>query len=319
MIGPTELASAFKDPGYTFQSSNVTTAALELCSQYGKTPEELALQYESFAVTANIQATEIDSALIGRLRTFLAKQERKRKNANRGGNQTARKEINYIRTNSNHSKQLSFQKGPALNKAALDNAHNAKTPSPQQYKKQKVNGSTVTEAKNPTPATAPFQRKSGMMNKMRMKSSYKTRTNKGQILHNLTYNKELLKQEVMDEIQQGFSSSRCAVKVLSSLKRGFPFMYTPSSTKASKLEEQFHNIADQLIKTHKLGNFSQVGVPNQESVLVLGRICCEASLNGTGVLNAESVWLEGSKHDSNGIRVRLNLKSVKAFSVFLAR
>ena len=79
VIGPTELASAFKDPGYTFQSSNVTTAALELCSQYGKTPEELALQYESIAVTANIQATEIDSALIGRLRTFLAKQERNAK------------------------------------------------------------------------------------------------------------------------------------------------------------------------------------------------------------------------------------------------
>ena len=89
-----------------------------------------------------------------------------------------------------------------------------------------------------------------MMNKIRMKSSYKTRTNKGQILHNLTYNKELVKQEVMDEIQQGFSSSRCTVKVLSSLKRGFPFMYTPPSTKASKLEEQFHNIADQLIKTY---------------------------------------------------------------------
>ena len=111
IIGPTELNAAFKDPGYTFQSNIVTNSALELCSQYGKTPEELALQYESFAVTANIQSNEIDAALIGRLRTFLAKQERKRKNNNNNrGNQTARKAMKYSRNN----KQVSFSKAPAV-------------------------------------------------------------------------------------------------------------------------------------------------------------------------------------------------------------
>eukprot|EP00943_MAST-04B_sp_MAST-4B-sp1_P000519 g519.t1 len=324
IIGPTELQAAFKDPGYSFQSAVVTNAALELCSQYSKTPEELALQYESFAVTANIQSSEIDAALIGRLRTFLAKQERKRKN--NPNQQTARKQIRNSHNSNSYNKQsVSFSKGQNLNKHSMSH-QNSKTPSPHQYKKQKVDSTNPNgqQYKKPTPPTQSFQRKTGTMNssypkknKLRMKSTYKSRMNKGQILHNSTYNKELLKSTMdVAEIQQGYSTSRCSIEVLSTLKRGYPFMYTPPSTKAMKLEEHFQNISEKIVAKHKLSNFSQVGVPNQESVLVLGRICCEASLNGNGILNEESVWLEGSKHESNGARIRLNLNAVKAFSVF---
>ncbi len=333
IIGPTELNAAFKDPGYTFQSNIVTNSALELCSQYGKTPEELALQYESFAVTANIQSNEIDAALIGRLRTFLAKQERKRKNNNNRGNQTARKAMKYSRNN----KQVSFSKGPNMNQHSMmiDNQKNAasKTPSPSQYKVgsngQQQQQQQQQYNKKPTPPTQSFQRKSGMMNKnnnnnypkkknkLRMKSSYKDRAKRGQILHNATYNQELLKNTMdLNDIQQGYSASRCTIQVMSKLKKTYPFMYTPPTTKAMKLEEQFHIVSKEIMNKHKLSNVSQVGVPNQESVLVLGRICCEASLTGNGILNEESVWLEGSKEDSNGVRVRLNLQSVKEFSIF---
>ena len=150
-----------------------------------------------------------------------------------------------------------------------------------------------------------------------MKSSYKDRAKRGQILHNATYNQELLKNTMdLNDIQQGYSASRCTIQVMSKLKKTYPFMYTPPTTKAMKLEEQFHIVSKEIMNKHKLSNVSQVGVPNQESVLVLGRICCEASLTGNGILNEESVWLEGSKEDSNGVRVRLNLQSVKAFSIF---
>uniref|UniRef100_A0A7S2ERG3 DNA polymerase alpha subunit B n=2 Tax=Ditylum brightwellii TaxID=49249 RepID=A0A7S2ERG3_9STRA len=70
-----------------------------------------------------------------------------------------------------------------------------------------------------------------------------------------------------------------------------------------------------------LARLENVGVPRQEKVCCIGRICNEAH---EGKLNRTSLLLEGSRHQSNGMRVNLdisplldaNLETRSSFSLF---
>ena len=56
-----------------------------------------------------------------------------------------------------------------------------------------------------------------------------------------------------------------------------------------------------------------VGVPSQDTVWVCGKICCESA---EGRINKTSVLLEGSRRDSGGRKVQLDLQQIPGFSLF---
>jgi hypothetical protein len=79
------------------------------------------------------------------------------------------------------------------------------------------------------------------------------------------------------------------------------------------MEERARNLDKHMLKMQahmcekaslKAEDLQPVGIPSPETVWVCGRICCEAE---TGKINSQAVMLEGSRRESGGRRVKLDL------------
>lgn len=90
-------------------------------------------------------------------------------------------------------------------------------------------------------------------------------------------------------------------------------MYTSLEERANMLERQLLEMQEELSKRHNLKDMVPVSTPNQESVVVCGRVCCEAA---NGKLNKTAVMLEGSLKDSGGMRIKLDLQEVPYYALF---
>ncbi len=95
-------------------------------------------------------------------------------------------------------------------------------------------------------------------------------------------------------------------------------MFTPLVVRSETLEHTLKSLQDDMEKRlggDLLGVISPTSVPQQEPVTVIGRICCEAS---DGRINKMSIMLEGSRKDSGGHRIHLDLRDMTppVFSFF---
>ena len=86
-----------------------------------------------------------------------------------------------------------------------------------------------------------------------------------------------------------------------------------------RLEDRGSLLDSQLVEIEKLieghANFpplAPVVAAGADEVVVVGRVCCE----GEGKLNLQSIFLEGSRASSNGMRVRLDLSPCPEFALF---
>ncbi|EWM28950.1 hypothetical protein Naga_100389g2 [Nannochloropsis gaditana] len=95
----------------------------------------------------------------------------------------------------------------------------------------------------------------------------------------------------------------------------YRFMYTTLEERARAQEKMLLRLQDDLVARglEAEAEVTPVGVPKQETVTVIGRVCCEAP---EGRINKASVLLEGSRRDSGGFRVKLELGQLPAFSLF---
>ncbi len=95
-------------------------------------------------------------------------------------------------------------------------------------------------------------------------------------------------------------------------------MFIPLAVRSEILERTLKSLQDDMEKRLEgdlLGVISPTSVPRQEPVTVVGRICCEAS---DGRMNKMSIMLEGSRKDSGGHRIHLDLRDMNppSFSLF---
>jgi len=92
-------------------------------------------------------------------------------------------------------------------------------------------------------------------------------------------------------------------------------MNSPLEERAKVLEEQLVTMGEAIVSQYKGdAEIEAVGVPRQDKVLCVGRICNEAH---EGRLNATSLMLEGSRLASNGARVHLDVSDFeKPYSLF---
>ncbi|XP_022093161.1 DNA polymerase alpha subunit B-like [Acanthaster planci] len=115
---------------------------------------------------------------------------------------------------------------------------------------------------------------------------------------------------------KGTNAQTCSVQYFdedSALKKNYKYMFHKFTDKASVLNDMIESMAQQLQETHGIESFSHLALPIQESVTVVGRVCCDTS---NGRLNAQSVLLEGSVETSSGKQVMLSLSNIKEFSLF---
>ncbi|CAM9546649.1 unnamed protein product [Chrysoparadoxa australica] len=98
------------------------------------------------------------------------------------------------------------------------------------------------------------------------------------------------------------------------IKDRYRYMFTPVSERSQALEKIILGLEKDMVAENQIiSEITPVGVPRQEEVWCVGRICCEAD---QGRLNNMSVLLEGSRAGSGGQRVHLSLQAVRDFALF---
>jgi hypothetical protein len=96
----------------------------------------------------------------------------------------------------------------------------------------------------------------------------------------------------------------------------FKYMYSTLEQRAEELDADLEARKQRFMAKHgwSEGDLSAVGTASQESVLVCGRLWCEAPV---GKLNSKSLLLEGGRSDSGGARVRLDVdKALSSYSLY---
>eukprot|EP01018_Ginkgo_biloba_P022864 Gb_31734 [translate_table: standard] len=106
---------------------------------------------------------------------------------------------------------------------------------------------------------------------------------------------------------------RCSLEILGLWPSpGCRYMYDSIEDKFDSLERRIKRFATALAAKEACNVFNHVALASQESVFVVGLVCCD----GEGHLNDKSILLEGSVEYSGGQRVRLDLHKLVQFSFF---
>jgi len=112
---------------------------------------------------------------------------------------------------------------------------------------------------------------------------------------------------------------RCAVSTsgedINNCEGRYRYMFTTMEERARNLDKHMLKMQAHMCEkaSLKAEDLQPVGIPSPETVWVCGRICCEAE---TGKINSQAVMLEGSRRESGGRRVKLDLVEVGAYSLF---
>eukprot|EP00571_Detonula_confervacea_P012384 CAMPEP_0172302316 /NCGR_PEP_ID=MMETSP1058-20130122/4034_1 /TAXON_ID=83371 /ORGANISM="Detonula confervacea, Strain CCMP 353" /LENGTH=749 /DNA_ID=CAMNT_0013012741 /DNA_START=64 /DNA_END=2313 /DNA_ORIENTATION=- len=173
---------------------------------------------------------------------------------------------------------------------------------------------------------------------------YTDRTNAGQIVtsynpHNLPTALEVLSSKSTAEKERIETHVACTISPHPSASHpqgSFRHMFTPLEKRAGALEERLNGMSrticdtfgiknedeemiesmDGVVKSEtsenggdKISTWTPVGLPKQNKVLCVGRICNEAH---EGRLNRASIRLEGSRQHSAGSRIQLDLQGLNS-------
>ena len=147
--------------------------------------------------------------------------------------------------------------------------------------------------------------------------AYRERPNPGQTV--LTLNPGLGERGEFEPSSIKPIGMRCRLKCneedFDNIQGRYRFMFTSLEERARALDRHLLKLQEQLCAFASIpdGELHPVGVPSQDTVWVCGRICCEAA---EGRINKSSVVLEGSRQDSAGRRVHLDLQDVPSYSLF---
>ena len=95
--------------------------------------------------------------------------------------------------------------------------------------------------------------------------------------------------------------------------KSYRYMFTTLDQRAEALDNHLHQMQDVFFDKEDISNYEAIGVPKQDDVTVIGRVCNDAH---TGRINSTSVMLEAPRHQ-NGIRVNLQMDYIKKpYSLF---
>lgn len=150
--------------------------------------------------------------------------------------------------------------------------------------------------------------------------AYAQRTSSGQIVQSLN-SEILLKASLQNDFKDstGSTKTKCKITVddddFENIGTRFRYMYTTLEERAKSLEKHLLTLQKDMCQLMNIEeeSLSPVGIPSPDLVWNCGRIYCESA---EGRINATSVILEGSRRDSYGRRIKLDLKEVSSFSLF---
>lgn len=147
-------------------------------------------------------------------------------------------------------------------------------------------------------------------------NAYHDRKGRGMSL--LEYNKELGGRGDFVPSTRRPLGLRCEIltnnnEIFDSVTQRYRFMFTTLEERARALDRQLLDIQEFMCQVGDIQELQPVGIPSPDLVWVCGRVCCESA---EGKINKTSVVLEGSRRDSGGRRVHLDLTEIPSFSLF---
>ncbi|XP_029297834.1 DNA polymerase alpha subunit B [Cottoperca gobio] len=96
-----------------------------------------------------------------------------------------------------------------------------------------------------------------------------------------------------------------------SLRSSYKYMFQRLRDVRNVLTEKIEELGDGLRSHFNIDEFSPVSLPAQDSITVLGQVCCDSN----GKLNAQSVLLEAGP-EQGGQQVPVDLSELKDYSLF---
>eukprot|EP00548_Thalassiothrix_antarctica_P012684 CAMPEP_0194169748 /NCGR_PEP_ID=MMETSP0154-20130528/4418_1 /TAXON_ID=1049557 /ORGANISM="Thalassiothrix antarctica, Strain L6-D1" /LENGTH=611 /DNA_ID=CAMNT_0038881287 /DNA_START=61 /DNA_END=1893 /DNA_ORIENTATION=- len=124
-------------------------------------------------------------------------------------------------------------------------------------------------------------------------------------------------KKLPDSLERSDESQRCTISTDfdTNVTKVYRHMNFPLDERANILEEHLVKTGEAIFSQYKGdAEIEAVGVPRQDKVICIGRICNEAH---EGRVNPTTLMLEGSKYSSNGARVHLDVSDMsKPYSLF---
>lgn len=146
---------------------------------------------------------------------------------------------------------------------------------------------------------------------------WKKRTGKNEMTKQV--NEELNVRGDFEASEQRPIGMRCKIQESEedffNVPQRYRYMYTPADERAKNLDKHLQGMQDYMVEKAGIdpADIVPVGTPSPETVWICGRIFCESA---EGRINKQSVLLEGSRRDSGGRRVKLNLSEIHALAIF---
>eukprot|EP00039_Didymoeca_costata_P013829 m.216520 g.216520 ORF g.216520 m.216520 type:complete len:642 (+) comp15879_c0_seq5:111-2036(+) len=306
------------------EHNEVVTLCAQICRTHGLSPNDLVCQWSADCVNKGIPAKVPSFSEIEDMQKQL---ELDNKRKNKGFQSQIVENQSFTKDNISTMFEDDFLDAFQVDgdKAKSLKVHNEETPmgvKRQSYttparranKLRQTIGSIITpiSASKQSPTSTPGAAK-----------SYETRDNAGKI--EFTYNPSKFDTAQLKRTLKQSANQESIIAVYPNcVEKPYRHMFEKLRDRADVLDERIDVLGDRMIKKFKLleandengdsQELAHVALPNQEQVVVVGRVCVDAT--GEGKLNARSVLLEGSRDTSSGARVLLDLTNVPDFSLF---
>lgn len=279
------LRSAFKDVSDVQVDDAFEQKCMSMCAEFELSAQDLVAEFELIAVRLTNHDQE---HLLRKLEEKLRKTRdvKRRKSASSQGMSTP---ISGARTTKRLAGQSRRVKDEFMQVRTVQDYANRTTP-PSGMKRAKQNDGTPRISNTTTPPS--------------VTKKYSERSDMGKAM--LKFNETL---ELIQDPSEEESAIQPKKVQITQLVKPEKYMYYTMEERSQALEEQLLDAKERFKSIHGWSDddFVATGSVTQESALVVGRIWNEAP---EGRLNSESLLLEGSRAESSGIRVKLDVKSV---------
>ena len=316
MADVAEVKDAFESQGYALDSKVIADEAFALCRQYNLDAFGLAIHWDQYSVE---NAGKLDKkALMPDVSTidgFKLHVERKVNEKRKSSSmRTPARTFSYDRPNLMESLEknpraleesgafASITPGrggttPGAKTSAAKAAYGAQADSPMMTAVPEVDARVALEAHAAAPGASAYAKRAG---------SRSTKTELGAALATHAQAPGTKRAPVAVQVID-------AVTDLPALSRDVRFMRDRIGDKVDMLERRLADFQKEVeAAVPGVDASGAVYAASQDDVTVVGRVVCDSE----GRLNEASVQLEGSMATSNGMRVRLELRDVSAFSLF---
>mmetsp|Transcript_9829 Transcript_9829/g.10590 ORF Transcript_9829/g.10590 Transcript_9829/m.10590 type:complete len:397 (-) Transcript_9829:3272-4462(-) len=178
---------------------------------------------------------------------------------------------------------------------------------------------TLLGKRNNIAVITPQQMKIQKVTELSQSNAYSARINSKQVL--LSYNSDLGGRGEFHPSSSKPFGQRCILKTedidYDNVQQRFRYMYTSVDEKIRAVDRQLSRLQQAMCETFSIDEDTivPVGQVSQTPVWMCGRICCETS---EGRINKTSLVLEGSRRESGGRRVLLDLSDseLSPYSLF---